>query len=92
MAYLLYLLQRGKLHGHDLEDWLAAEALILSELIEPRNEGGITTMAKKNNDLISFPMRVSQEVERMFDEMIHRPWGFCRGYKGMESIRGPLRN
>ena len=39
-------------------------------------------MAKKNNDLISFPMRVSQEVERMFDEMIHRPWGFCRDIRG----------
>lgn len=39
-------------------------------------------MAKKNNDLISFPMRLSQEVERLFDEMIHRPWGFCREIRG----------
>jgi HSP20 family protein len=39
-------------------------------------------MAKKNNDLISFPMRLSQEVERLFDEMIHRPWGFCREVRG----------
>jgi len=37
---------------------------------------------KKHNDLISFPIRVSQEVERMFDEMIHRPWGFCRDIRG----------
>ena len=40
------------------------------------------TMAKNHNDLISFPMRVSQEVERMFDELIHRPWGFCRDIRG----------
>jgi HSP20 family protein len=39
-------------------------------------------MVKKNNDLISFPMRLSQEVERLFDEMIHRPWGFCREIRG----------
>ena len=39
-------------------------------------------MAKKNNDLISFPMRLSHEVERLFDEMIHRPWGFCREIRG----------
>jgi len=35
-------------------------------------------MANKTSGLISFPMRVSHEVERLFDEMIHRPWGFCR--------------
>jgi HSP20 family protein len=39
-------------------------------------------MAKENNDLISFPIRLSQEVERLFDEMIHRPWGFCRELRG----------
>ena len=39
-------------------------------------------MAKKNNDPISFPMRLSHEVERLFDEMIHRPWGFCREIRG----------
>lgn len=39
-------------------------------------------MAKKPNDLISFPMHLSREVERMFDEMIHRPWGFCRDIRG----------
>ena len=39
-------------------------------------------MAKKSNDLISFPMRVSHEVERLFDEMIHRPWGFYREIRG----------
>ena len=39
-------------------------------------------MAKKSNDLVSFPMRVSQEVERLFDEMIHKPWGFCREIRG----------
>lgn len=39
-------------------------------------------MAKKQNDLISFPMHLSHEVERLFDEMIHRPWGFCREIRG----------
>ncbi len=39
-------------------------------------------MPRKNNDLISFPMRLPQEVERLFDEMIHRPWGFCREIRG----------
>jgi HSP20 family molecular chaperone IbpA len=42
----------------------------------------MTPMAKRQNDPISFPMRVSHEVERMFDEMIHRPWGFCREVRG----------
>jgi HSP20 family protein len=40
------------------------------------------SMAKKQNDLISFPMHLSREVERLFDEMIHRPWGFCRDIRG----------
>ncbi|HEY7322034.1 MAG TPA: Hsp20/alpha crystallin family protein [Candidatus Binatia bacterium] len=39
-------------------------------------------MVKKSNDLVSFPMRVSQEVERLFEEMIHKPWGFCREIRG----------
>jgi HSP20 family protein len=39
-------------------------------------------MAKKPNELISFPMHLSQEVERLFDEIIHRPWGFCREIRG----------
>lgn len=39
-------------------------------------------MAKRQNDLISFPMHLSHEVERLFDEMIHRPWGFCREVRG----------
>jgi HSP20 family protein len=39
-------------------------------------------MAKKSNDLVSFPMHLPREVERLFDEMIHRPWGFCREVRG----------
>ncbi len=39
-------------------------------------------MAKKQNDLIAFPMHLPREVERLFDEMIHRPWGFCRDIRG----------
>jgi len=30
----------------------------------------------KQSKLVSFPVRVSEEVERLFDEIIHRPWGF----------------
>jgi len=39
-------------------------------------------MAKKQDDLISFPMHLPHEVERLFDEIIHRPWGFCRDIRG----------
>lgn len=39
-------------------------------------------MAKKQDDLISFPIHLTHEVERLFDEMIHRPWGFCREIRG----------
>jgi HSP20 family molecular chaperone IbpA len=39
-------------------------------------------MAKKQNNLISFPMHLPREVERLFDEIIHRPWGFCRDVRG----------
>lgn len=39
-------------------------------------------MAIKPNQSISFPMRLSREVERLFDEIIHRPWGFCRDVRG----------
>ncbi len=39
-------------------------------------------MTKKSTDPISFPMHLSREVERLFDEMIHRPWGFTREIRG----------
>lgn len=39
-------------------------------------------MAKKQNDLVSFPMHLPHEVERLFDQIIHRPWGFCREIRG----------
>ena len=39
-------------------------------------------MAQKFNDPVAFPMRLSHEVERLFDEMIHRPWGFSREIRG----------
>ena len=39
-------------------------------------------MAKKHNDPVSVPIHVSSEVERLFDEMIHRPWGTCREIRG----------
>jgi HSP20 family protein len=34
-------------------------------------------MAKKES-LFSLPVRLSQEVERLFDELIYRPWGCGR--------------
>jgi HSP20 family molecular chaperone IbpA len=39
-------------------------------------------MVKKESEFISFPLRLTEEVERLFDEMIHRPWGFCREIRG----------
>ena len=39
-------------------------------------------MSKKHNEVVSFPMHLTNEVERLFDEMIHRPWGFCREIRG----------
>ena len=38
-------------------------------------------MAKQQNDLQYFQF-TSSEVERLFDEMIRRPWGFCREKRG----------
>jgi HSP20 family protein len=31
-----------------------------------------------NKETFSFPLRLSNEVQRLFDEMIHRPWGRTR--------------
>jgi HSP20 family protein len=42
----------------------------------------VFTMANKPTEPISFPLHLSREVERLFDEMIHRPWGFCREIRG----------
>jgi len=39
-------------------------------------------MAKKASEPISFPIPLSHEVERLFDEMIHRPWGGAREARG----------
>ena len=39
-------------------------------------------MAKKSTDLVSFPMHLPREIERLFDQIIHRPWGFCREIRG----------
>jgi HSP20 family protein len=35
-------------------------------------------MAEKRNDLMSFPLRLSSEIERLLDDLIHRRWEFCR--------------
>lgn len=39
-------------------------------------------MANKQNDLVSFPVHLPQEIERLFEEIIHRPWGLCREIRG----------
>lgn len=39
-------------------------------------------MAKKHSEPISFPIPLSHEVERLFDEIIHRPWGGAREARG----------
>jgi HSP20 family molecular chaperone IbpA len=39
-------------------------------------------MTKKISEPLSFPLRLSDEVERLFDEIIHRPWGFAREFRG----------
>ena len=31
---------------------------------------------------LSFPLRLSHEVDRLFDELIHRPWGIAREMQG----------
>jgi len=41
-------------------------------------------MEKRPKDIISFPMHLSGELERLFDEMIHRPWGFSREIRGWD--------
>jgi HSP20 family protein len=43
-------------------------------------------MAKKRNEPISFPIHLSHEVDRLFDELIHRPWGFCREIRGWNPL------
>jgi len=30
----------------------------------------------KEDKFLSFPLRLPQELDRLFDEIIHRPWGF----------------
>jgi len=32
----------------------------------------------KQDRSVSFPLRLSHEVDRLFDELIHRPWGIGR--------------
>jgi HSP20 family protein len=39
-------------------------------------------MTRKRNEPISFPIPLSREVERLFDEIIHRPWEGGREARG----------
>jgi HSP20 family protein len=47
---------------------------------------GIAMMPKNQMGLISFPLHVSREVERLFDDIIHRPWGVCREIRGWKPL------
>lgn len=38
-------------------------------------------MSRQDRSL-SFPLRLSHEVDRLFDELIHRPWGIARELQG----------
>ncbi len=39
VAYELYL-RRGKVHGHDLDDWLAAQRIVLFQLTREKTQAG----------------------------------------------------
>jgi HSP20 family protein len=39
-------------------------------------------MPKEPNGLVMFPLEVSRETERLFEDMISRPWGICRELRG----------
>ena len=39
-------------------------------------------MTKKEPKIISYPIHLSTEIERLFDDLIHRPWGVCREARG----------
>jgi HSP20 family protein len=38
-------------------------------------------MPKEEKDFY-FPLRLPEELERLFDEIIHQPWGICRELLG----------
>ena len=37
---------------------------------------------RRQEKLISFPLQLSRELDRLFEELIHRPWGFTRELEG----------
>jgi HSP20 family molecular chaperone IbpA len=41
-------------------------------------------MPKDPNGLVTFPLEVSQEMERLFEDIIDRPWGICREIRGWQ--------
>jgi hypothetical protein len=46
LAYEFYV-RRGRLSGHELDDWLAAERIVLSRLTQSDNRTGDSPHAKK---------------------------------------------
>lgn len=36
----------------------------------------------RQDKLLSFPLHLSRELDRLFEELIHRPWGFTRELVG----------
>lgn len=41
-------------------------------------------MSDKKSRPMSLPLRVSSEIERLFDDLIQRRWGFCREIRGWD--------
>ena len=39
-------------------------------------------MPKDPNGLVMFPLEISRETERLFENMISHPWGNCREIRG----------
>lgn len=45
-AYELYM-ERGQMHGHDVDDWLEAERIVAAELSVVRNAGATKLLRRK---------------------------------------------
>ena len=41
-------------------------------------------MPKDPNGVVTFPLEVSQEMERLFEDIIDRPWRICREIRGWQ--------
>jgi len=41
-------------------------------------------MPKDPNGVVTFPLEVSEEMERLFEDIIDRPWRICREIRGWQ--------